>query len=204
MLTLLVATLIGRFASGHMWIGAVITGVVELAVGAWLVKRGLMVAQRKREGAVELALAHALCAPARGRHAAAPNNRSTVARRTGFRARSRSTSGWPTDAGIRIGDRLVLSPTPGGPGDTVIVSALVARRADPSEVARAEYRVRMHLDELQSLIGYGDRADRFAIATKGGSSHRQRDAPDQRRRRSDFAPIDRATSRSRRRARFSS
>ena len=75
-----------------------------------------------------------------------------------------------TDAGVRIGDRLILSPTPGGPGDTVLVSASVERRADPSEVARAEYRVRMHLDELQSLIGYGDRADRFAIATKGGSS----------------------------------
>ena len=48
-----------------------------------------------------------------------------------------------------------------------LVSALVRRRADPSEVARAEYRVRLHLDELQSLIAYGDRVDRFAIATHG-------------------------------------
>jgi putative ABC transport system permease protein len=72
------------------------------------------------------------------------------------------------DAGIKVGDRLVLSATPGsGGGDTVIVSALVQRRADPSEVARAEYRVRMHLDELQTLTGYGDRVDRFAIATRG-------------------------------------
>jgi putative ABC transport system permease protein len=75
------------------------------------------------------------------------------------------------DAGIKIGDKLVLSATPGSStGDTVVVSALVRRRADPSEVARAEYRVRLHLDELQSLAGYGDRVDRFAIATKGGAA----------------------------------
>ena len=74
------------------------------------------------------------------------------------------------DAGIRLGDRIVLSSTPGGSGDTVIVSALVRRRADPSEVARADYRVRMHLDELQSLIGYGDRVHRFAVATPDSAS----------------------------------
>lgn len=39
--TLLLATLIGRLAAGHMWIGATITGVAELAVAAWLIKRGL-------------------------------------------------------------------------------------------------------------------------------------------------------------------
>ena len=49
------------------------------------------------------------------------------------------------DANIKIGDKLVLSVTPGSAmGDTVVVSALVRRRADPSEVARAEYRVRLH------------------------------------------------------------
>ena len=70
------------------------------------------------------------------------------------------------DVGVKLGDRLVLSSAPDAPaGDTVVISALVRRRADPSEVARAEYRVRLHLDELQSLIGYGDRVDRFAIAT---------------------------------------
>ena len=74
------------------------------------------------------------------------------------------------DAGMRLGDRIVLSGTPGGPGDTVIVSALVRRRADPSEVARGNYRLRMHLDELQSLIGYGDRVDRFAVATRDSAA----------------------------------
>ena len=74
------------------------------------------------------------------------------------------------DAGLRVGDRIVLSSTPGATGDTVIVAALVRRRADPSEVARADYRVRMHLDELESLIGYGDRVDRFAVATRDSAS----------------------------------
>lgn len=73
------------------------------------------------------------------------------------------------DAHFSVGDRIVLAPTPGAPGDTVIIAALIRRRADPSEVARAEYRVRMHLDELQSLIGYGDRVDRFAVATRGSN-----------------------------------
>jgi len=40
-LTVFVATLIGRIANDHMWVGALITGVVELGLGFWLVKRGL-------------------------------------------------------------------------------------------------------------------------------------------------------------------
>lgn len=39
--TIFLATLIGRVANGHHWIGAIITGVLELALGAWFVKRGL-------------------------------------------------------------------------------------------------------------------------------------------------------------------
>jgi uncharacterized membrane protein YqjE len=41
--TLLLATLIGRLAAGHMWVGALITGVIELAVAAWLIKHGMSV-----------------------------------------------------------------------------------------------------------------------------------------------------------------
>jgi hypothetical protein len=39
--TLFLTTIIGRLASGHMWLGAIVTGVIELAVGAFLVKKGL-------------------------------------------------------------------------------------------------------------------------------------------------------------------
>lgn len=49
--------------------------------------------------------------------------------------------------------------------DTVVVGAIVERSADPSEIARNDYRVRLHLDQLERLIGYGDRVDRFAVGT---------------------------------------
>lgn len=69
------------------------------------------------------------------------------------------------DAGLKVGDRVVVANTPGGPGDTAVVGAITRGRADPSEVARSEYRVRMHLDQLQALTDYGDRVERFAIGT---------------------------------------
>ena len=40
-LTLLLVTLIGRLANNHMWVGALVTGVLELGVGLFLIKRGL-------------------------------------------------------------------------------------------------------------------------------------------------------------------
>jgi len=40
--TLLLTSLLGRLVSGHMWVGALITGAIELAVGAWLLKKGLV------------------------------------------------------------------------------------------------------------------------------------------------------------------
>jgi putative ABC transport system permease protein len=74
------------------------------------------------------------------------------------------------DLGLRVGDRVVLRARPeDAGGDTVRVAAVTHRGADPSEISRDDYRVRLHLDQLQSLIGYGDRVDRFAIATSGDS-----------------------------------
>jgi hypothetical protein len=40
-LTIFLATLIGRLAAGHMWVGAIVTGVVEIGAAAFLVQRGL-------------------------------------------------------------------------------------------------------------------------------------------------------------------
>jgi putative ABC transport system permease protein len=75
------------------------------------------------------------------------------------------------DAHITVGDRVVISAIPAASsGDTVIVSAIVKRGTDPAEVARSEYRVRLHLDQLQTLAAYGDRVDRFAVATRGDSA----------------------------------
>ncbi len=75
------------------------------------------------------------------------------------------------DARIEVGDRLVVSAKPGAiDGDTVIVSAIVKRGADPADIARSEYQVRFHLDHLQRLADYGDRVDRFAVSTRGDSA----------------------------------
>ncbi|SRR5579883_771893 len=71
------------------------------------------------------------------------------------------------DARLRVGDRVVLAGQPAAAegGDTVVVAAIVAPNADPSEIARADYRIRLHLSELQRLVGTGDRVDRFAVRT---------------------------------------
>ncbi|HET9002413.1 MAG TPA: hypothetical protein VFN39_00305, partial [Gemmatimonadaceae bacterium] len=74
------------------------------------------------------------------------------------------------DARISVGDLVVLSAQPGEGGDTVRVAAITKPSADPSEVSRQEYRVRMHLDQLQSLTSYGDRVHRFAVQSRGGES----------------------------------
>ena len=40
-LTIFLATLIGRLANGHMWVGAIVVGVIELVAAFVLVKKGL-------------------------------------------------------------------------------------------------------------------------------------------------------------------
>jgi putative ABC transport system permease protein len=81
-------------------------------------------------------------------------------------------------AHLKVGDTVSVSSRPGmgtareaGPltrlpaAEQVVIAAIVRRGADPSEVARGDFRMRMHLDQLQRVSGYGDRVDRFAIAT---------------------------------------
>jgi putative ABC transport system permease protein len=72
-------------------------------------------------------------------------------------------------ANLKVGDRVSVSARPGVAGDTMIVGAIVRRGADPSEVARGDLHIRMHLGQLQAVSGYGDRVDRFAIATTAGA-----------------------------------
>ena len=42
-LTIFLSTLIGRAANGHMWVGALVTGLAELGAGAYCLKRGFAV-----------------------------------------------------------------------------------------------------------------------------------------------------------------
>jgi Putative Actinobacterial Holin-X, holin superfamily III len=39
--TLFVATLIGRVVAGHMWLGALVAGVIDIVLGAVLIKKGI-------------------------------------------------------------------------------------------------------------------------------------------------------------------
>lgn len=42
-LTIMLATLIGQIARGHMWLGALVTGLLDLGLGLYLIKRGTAV-----------------------------------------------------------------------------------------------------------------------------------------------------------------
>ena len=70
------------------------------------------------------------------------------------------------ELGLAVGDLVLLSPAPGEPGDSVRVAAITHRTADPAEVARNEYHLRLHLDHLQTLSRYEDRVDRFAVRVR--------------------------------------
>ncbi|WP_309671343.1 ABC transporter permease [Gemmatimonas sp.] len=74
------------------------------------------------------------------------------------------------DLGLAVGARVRISARPGEPGDSAMIAAIYERKADPAEVARREYRVRLHLDQLQQLMELDDRVDRFAVGTRDGQS----------------------------------
>lgn len=44
--TLFFATLFGRIAYGHYWVGALLTAALEIALGLWLVQRGVGILKR--------------------------------------------------------------------------------------------------------------------------------------------------------------
>ncbi len=72
-------------------------------------------------------------------------------------------------AGLTVGDTVALSAQAGARGaaaERVTIAAITQRTADPSEIARSEFRVRLHLDHLQQLTGAGDRVGRFAVQTR--------------------------------------
>ncbi len=75
------------------------------------------------------------------------------------------------DLALGIGSTFRLSSTPDGLPETVVVAAIFEPRADPAEISRTAYRVRLHLDHLQQLTGSVDRVDRFALRVN--SANRQ-------------------------------
>lgn len=75
-----------------------------------------------------------------------------------------------TAAGLAVGDTVRLAATAGAAGELVRIAAITRRGADPSEVARNEFKVRLHLDHLQALTGSGDRVGRFAVRSREPAS----------------------------------
>jgi hypothetical protein len=53
-LTVFVATLIGRVVNGHMWLGAIVAAVIDLALGAVLLKRGIAAFAEPKAALIEL------------------------------------------------------------------------------------------------------------------------------------------------------
>jgi len=101
-----------------------------------------------------LALLTALAFGSGGAQAQAPWRSITIDERLAARA------------SLAVGDTVAIAPYAGAAADTVIVAAITRRSADPSEIARSEFRVRLHLDHLQALTGAGDRVGRFAVQTR--------------------------------------
>ena len=91
----------------------------------------------------------------------------TVAIDEAFAERAHLKVGDTVSVSARAGTANAASGTEIGAAaaEPVVIGAIVKRGADPSEVARGDLRVRMHLDQIQRISGYGDRVDRFAIAT---------------------------------------
>ncbi|HRN52060.1 MAG TPA: ABC transporter permease [Gemmatimonadaceae bacterium] len=100
------------------------------------------------------ALLAALVLGAEGAQAQAPFRSITIDERLAART------------ALGVGDTVVLAAAAGAIGDSVIIAAITRRTADPSEIARSEFRVRLHLDHLQAITGAGDRVGRFAVQTR--------------------------------------
>ncbi len=68
------------------------------------------------------------------------------------------------EAGLSVGDRVVINTVAGAAGgDTVTIGAITRRGADPSDISRSEFKIRLHIAHLQQITGSGDRVGRFAV-----------------------------------------
>lgn len=101
--------------------------------------------------------------PARTVHAQRPSTESPPYRTIAIDERLAS------DLHLHVGDTVGIGSTPDVTNAHVVIAAITKRGADPSEIARGEYRVRLHLDDLQGITSYGDRVDRVAVATRRAS-----------------------------------
>jgi putative ABC transport system permease protein len=73
------------------------------------------------------------------------------------------------DLGLRVGDTVTVSATAESAGTRVVIGAIYQPAPDPASVLKREYRIRLHLPDLASLLGTPDRVDRFGVALTPGT-----------------------------------
>ena len=74
------------------------------------------------------------------------------------------------DLGLHVGDTIVVSAAAESAGTRMMVGAIYQPAPDPASVLKREYRLRLHLPDLASLLGAPDRVDRFGIVLEPGAS----------------------------------
>lgn len=70
---------------------------------------------------------------------------------------------------VELGDT-VWAAAPGGPERAFRVTGYYRRPADPATVTLEDYRVILHLPDLQRLTGSTDRVDRFTVKLRAGAN----------------------------------
>jgi putative ABC transport system permease protein len=74
------------------------------------------------------------------------------------------------DLRLQVGDTVVVATAAESPGTRAIVGAVYRPAPDPAAVLKREYRLRLHLPDLASLLGAPDRVDRFGVTLRPGVS----------------------------------
>ncbi len=70
--------------------------------------------------------------------------------------------------GLKVGDTLRVGVSADRVTLPAVVAAIYQPRADPATITRGEKRIRLHLPDLQQLLGAPDRVDRIAVALTPG------------------------------------
>ncbi len=74
-----------------------------------------------------------------------------------------------TALGLSLGDTISLGATPDAVTRRAVITAIHEPPPDPATVLRGEYRLRLHLSDLATLLGAPDRVDRFGLALQPGA-----------------------------------
>ncbi|HEU4558935.1 MAG TPA: ABC transporter permease [Longimicrobium sp.] len=72
---------------------------------------------------------------------------------------------------LRVGDTVQVRATARrGPLAPFVVAGVFEREADPNRISANEMEVRLHLPDLEALVGEHDRVERFAVVLRPGTN----------------------------------